>query len=142
MSYLLDTCVISEFTRRTPENSVIQWLSAVDEEELYLSVLTIGEIRHGIERMEPSPRKEALNTWLEEGLLARFSSRIIPLETRTMLHWGEMVARLERQGRRMPAFDSLIAATASTNDLELVTRNISDFEFAGLVLVNPWEASG
>lgn len=141
MNYLLDTCVLSEFTRRQPQEQVVRWLSQADEETLYLSVLTIGEIQHGIERLEDSPRKEQLRTWLVEDLIARFSGRILPLDIRTMIRWGELMARLERQGQKMPAIDSLIAATALAYDLILVTRNLSDFVNSGVKLFNPWESS-
>lgn len=139
MSYLLDTCLISEFTRRQPNPQVVRWLAEADEAALYLSVLSIGEIRHGIERLADSPRREELRRWLEVDLILRFDKRILPLDLRTLLVWGELVGRLERQGRKMPAFDSLIAATALANDLILVTRNIVDFVPAGVRLFNPWE---
>lgn len=141
MSYLLDTCVISEFTRRQPHPKVIDWLSEMDEGLLYLSVLSIGEIQHGIERLENSLRKEELRTWLVEEMIPRFDGRILVLDTPTMIQWGSLVARLERQGHKMPSMDSLIAATALTHDLVLVTRNVADFHRCGVELFNPWEAS-
>jgi tRNA(fMet)-specific endonuclease VapC len=139
MNALLDTCVLSEFTRRQPQEQVIRWLSSVDEETLFLSVLSIGEIQHGIERLEASPRKEALSRWLMEALIPRFDGRILPLDTPTMLVWGGLVARLEGQGRKMPAVDSLIAATALSHNLLLVTRNTADFSSCGVELFNPWQ---
>lgn len=138
MTYLLDTCVLSEFTRRQPNLRVVSWLSEADEDNLYLSVLSIGEIQHGIERLEDTPRKDELRRWLEKDLLLRFERRILPLQTRTMLVWGELVGRLERQGRKIPAFDGLIAATALADDLVLVTRNTPDFVDTGVRLFNPW----
>lgn len=139
MTYLLDTCVISEFTRRQPNERVVQWLSKTDEDTLYLSVLSIGEIRHGIERLEDSPRKEKLRHWLENDLILRFDKRILPLDIRILLVWGELVGQLERKGRKVPAFDGLIAATALANDLVIVTRNTVDFAPGGVRLCNPWE---
>lgn len=139
MTYLLDTCVISEFTRRQPNERVVRWLSEADEDALYLSVLSIGEIRHGIERLDDSPRKAELRYWLENDLIPRFDKRILPLDISTLLVWGELVGRLERQGRRIPAFDGLIAATALAHDLVIVTRNTVDFAPAGVQLFNPWE---
>ncbi|GAP06129.1 predicted nucleic acid-binding protein, contains PIN domain [Anaerolinea thermolimosa] len=139
MTYLLDTCVISEFTRRQPNEQVVRWLSETDEDTLYLSVLSIGEIRHGIERLDESPRKEALRYWLENDLILRFDRRILPLDIRILLIWGELVGRLERQGRKVPAVDGLIAATALAHDLVIVTRNTADFTPAGVRLLNPWE---
>jgi predicted nucleic acid-binding protein len=139
MNYLLDTCVLSEFTHRQPEERVVHWLSEVDEESLYLSAISIGEIRHGVERLENSPRKEQLYTWLVNDLISRFDRRILPLDIQTMMEWGELVALLEQGGRKMPAFDSLIAATVLVHNLVLVTRNIADFVNSGVELFNPWE---
>ncbi|MGB9668866.1 MAG: type II toxin-antitoxin system VapC family toxin [Anaerolineales bacterium] len=138
MTYLLDTCVISEFTRRQPNKQMVDWLYEADEDMLYLSVLSIGEIRHGIERLDASSRKEELRRWLENELILRFDRRILPLDLRTLLIWGELVGRLERRGRKIPAFDGLIAATALANNLTLVTRNTVDFVDSGVELFNPW----
>lgn len=112
MNYLLDTCVLSEFTRRQLQERLMRWLSQADEDSLYLSVLAIGEIQHDIERLEDSPRKEHLRTWLVADLITRFEGRIFPLDIQIMIGWGELVARWERRGQKMPAIDSLIAATA------------------------------
>ncbi len=139
MSYLLDTCVLSEFTRRQPHPRVVEWLSEADEDTLFLSVLAIGEIQHGIEKLEDSPRKEELHQWLTNDLLLRFEGRIVLLDVPVLLRWGELVGRLERQGRRLPAMDGLLAATALTHDLILATRNTEDFEHTGVKLLNPWE---
>jgi predicted nucleic acid-binding protein len=139
INYLLDTCVISEFARRQPNERVVRWLSEADEETLYLSVLSIGEIQHGIERLDDSPRKEELRRWLENDLILRFDQRILPLNVRVLLVWGKLVGGLERQGRKLPALDGLIAATALAHDLVVVTRNTADFVLAGVRWFNPWE---
>lgn len=139
MSYLLDTCVLSEFTRRQPHPRVVEWLSDADEDTLFLSVLAIGEIQHGIEKLEGSPRKEELRQWLTNDLLLRFEGRIVPLDVPVLLRWGELVGRLERQGRKLPAIDGLLAATALTHDLILVTRNTAVFEHTGVKWLNLWE---
>lgn len=139
MTYLLDTCVISEFTRRQPNDRVVHWLSEADEATLYLSVLTLGEIQHGIERLEDTPRKEELRRWLVNDLLIRFEGRILPLETHILLRWGELVGKLEREGKKLPVMDGLLAATALTHDLIFVTRNTADFVHTGIRLFNPWE---
>ncbi|WP_322509327.1 type II toxin-antitoxin system VapC family toxin [Anaerolinea sp.] len=139
MSYLLDTCVLSEFTHRQPHPRVVEWLAEADEDTLFLSVLAIGEIQHGIEKLEDSPRKEDLRQWLTNDLLPRFEGRIVLLDVPVLLRWGELVGRLERQGRKLPAIDGLLAATALTHDLILVTRNTADFEHTGVKLLNPWE---
>ena len=138
MRYLLDTCVISELVARQPNPRVVAWVDAVEESRLYLSVVTIGEIRRGIAKLPDSPRKERLNRWLEEDLLLRFSGRIVPIDVGVMLTWGELVARLERTGRVLPAMDSLVAAIALHGEFTLVTRNVRDFEGTGVQIVNPW----
>ncbi len=101
MSYLLDTCVLSEFTRRKPEERVIRWINRVDEEKLFLSVITIGEIQHGIERLPESNRKTELLGWMNDDFIERFGQRILPLETQTMFLWGSLVVRMENAGKPM-----------------------------------------
>ena len=118
---------------------MVAWVDAVGETQLYLSVITIGEIRRGIAKLPSSPRKERLNGWLEEELLLRFAGRIVPIDIDVMLTWGDPVARLERTGRVLPAVDSLVAAIALHGGFTLVTRNVRDFEGTGVQIVNPWE---
>jgi len=101
-----------------------------------LSVITIGEIEHGISKLPESKHKELLNEWLREELLIRFQNRILPLTTAVMLIWGQFVA----SGRTLPAVDSMIAATVLYHDLFLVTRHVKDFEGTNVKLVNPWES--
>jgi predicted nucleic acid-binding protein len=139
MRFLLDTCVVSELVAAQPDPGVVRWIDSVDEERLYLSAVTIGEIKKGIERLPNSRRKSALSEWLEDDLLIRFEDRILPIDTPVMLVWGELAADLEKQGRKMPAIDSLIAAIALRGKLSLVTRDEDDFANSGVVVVNPWE---
>lgn len=139
MNYLLDTCVLSEFTRRKPDENVIHWLENIDDEKLFISAVTIGEIQHGLERMPESHRKTALLAWLNNDLLRRFEGRILSLDTATFILWGSLEARLEMEGHPMAVMDSLIGATALQNKLILATRNISDFLPAGVQVTNPWE---
>jgi predicted nucleic acid-binding protein len=139
MRFLLDTCVISELVARQPDPAVIQWVDSIDEERLHLSVITIGEIKKGIEKLSDSKRKSALAEWLEDDLLVRFEDRILAIDTSVMLVWGELAADLEKQGRRMPAIDSLIAATALQGRLSLVTRNEGDFANSPVAVINPWQ---
>jgi tRNA(fMet)-specific endonuclease VapC len=138
MRFLLDTCVISELVSKNPNPRVIQWIDSIDEERLYLSVITIGEIKKGIEKLPSSKRKNKLKMWLEDELLVRFTGRLLPIDTKVVLAWGKLIASLEKQGYPMPAIDSLIAATALSGELDLVTRNDSDFLYSGVTLVNPW----
>ncbi len=139
MKYLLDTCVISELVTRNPNPRVVFWIDSADETSLYLSVITIGEIGRGIAKLPDSSRKARLSRWLEEDLLFRFAGRIVPIDTDVMLTWGSLVARLEREGRVLPAMDSLIAAIALSGQFTLVTRNVGDFEGTGVEILNPWQ---
>lgn len=141
MNYLLDTNVISELVARQPNPQVAAWVDGLAPSSVYLSVITIGEIRKGIEKLPPSPRKDALATWLEDDLLLRFQGRIAPVTTAVMLRWGELVGRLELQGRTVAAIDSLIAAIALDGDFTLATRNEQDFQGTGVRIINPWDRS-
>ena len=138
MKYLLDTCIVSEFVAASPEKRVLTWLDGVDERTLWLSVLTIGELSKGIEKLPQSKRRATLALWLDHDLLMRFEGRIAVLDTETLLLWGKLCARLEKLGSPMPAIDSLIAASALHADCTLVTRNTQDFQHAGVQLFNPW----
>jgi toxin FitB len=140
MSYLLDTDILLEFSRRRPpDGRVISWLDSIDDERLFLSVITIGEIQKGIGRLPDSRRKNELVTWLNDSLVERFNGRIIDLDVATLTLWGGLTARLEASGQPMSVMDSLIAASALYNNLILVTRNTADFEPCGVQLLNPWE---
>jgi tRNA(fMet)-specific endonuclease VapC len=138
MTYLLDTCAISEMVAAHPNPAVVQWVDGMEEESLYLSVITIGEIKRGIEKLGESKRKRTLAAWLEEDLLARFGERILPIDAPVLFAWGQLAADLEKQGRPMPAMDALIAATCLARNLSLVTRNESDFAHSGVEVINPW----
>lgn len=138
MRYLLDTNVISELVASRPNERVIQWIDDLDPASVYLSVITIGELRKGIEKLPNSARQEKLRNWLTHELLSRFQDRILMIDTQVMLIWGELVGRLERNGRVLSAIDSLIAALALSHSCALVTRNEADFGDTGLQVVNPW----
>ncbi|NCT22353.1 type II toxin-antitoxin system VapC family toxin [bacterium] len=138
MKYLLDTCVLSELVTKQPDPKVVEFVDSLDPDDVYLSVLTIGEIVKGIEKLPNSRRKQELHTWLKEDLLSRFQGKIIPIDEDVIVEWGILTARIEAAGKPMPAIDSLIAATAQTNRLALVTRNVDDFSASGVKLVNPW----
>lgn len=140
MRYLLDTNIISELISRQPNEGVITWIDGIDEQLIYLSVITFGEIKRGIEKLPDSQRKRTLNNWLNDHLLLRFDDRILAIDLEVMFTWGELAARLESQGRTLPAIDSLVAATALHHDLNLVTRNEKDFDGTGVAVLNPWSA--
>jgi predicted nucleic acid-binding protein len=136
MSYLLDTNVISEHSRTRPNTRVLAWLRTLPVEEQYLSVLTLGEVRNGIERLDDAPRRERLRRWLERDLQDFFGRRLLDVTPAVADRWGRLRAAMRRP---VPAIDSLLAATALHYDLRLVTRNEPDFlQFPGLVVVNPW----
>jgi len=138
VTYLLDTCVISELVAKRPNPSVVTWIDTQLPTDLHLSVITIGEIAKGTSKLAPSRRKDSLTTWLNQTLPNRFGERILGIDTATMMLWGDMVGRLEKQGTPMPLLDSLIAAIAIQNSLRLVTRNTDDFAATGIVMLNPW----
>ena len=138
MSYLIDTNVLSEMRRRQPDAQVVAWFRHRPRQSLYLSVLTLGEIRKGIERMGDTIRQQVLLDWLEVELPAYFLGRLLPVDDRTADRWGRLQASA---GRPLPAIDSLLAATALQHDLTLVTRNTRDFEGLGARLINPWNGS-
>jgi tRNA(fMet)-specific endonuclease VapC len=139
MKYLLDTCVISELVAKQPNSNVLEWIDSVDSDGVYLSVITIGEITKGIEKLPTSRRKQELIDWLENELLIRFQENLVELDVNILTQWGKLNARLETKGKTMPAIDSLIAASALDRELVLVTRNMSDFEGTGVEILNPWK---
>jgi predicted nucleic acid-binding protein len=139
MNYVLDTNVISELISKQPNKKVVQWLDHLDPNRIYLSVITIGEIRKGIEKLPPSKRRERIEEWLEADLLLRFQGRILEITTDVMLIWGELTGRLENEGRPITAIDSLIAAIALQSGYCLVTRNEQDFQHTGVTIINPWK---
>ncbi len=138
MNFLLDTNVISEPKQKQPHAQVLAWLDAQDESKLFLSVLTIGEIKKGITRLDSSKKKAELEKWLEK-LRTRFSRRILALSERTFLVWGKMYGEFEKKGIVRPAFDSLLEATALEHDLIFVTRNVKNFQHSSVTILNPWE---
>ena len=140
MKYLLDTNVISEMIARQPNQAVLDWLDSLDSHTVYLSVITIGEIQRGIEKLPVSNRKTQLQEWLNDQLLIRFADHILEIDTAVMLTWGALTAELEQKGRPLPALDSLIAALTRHYRCTLVTRNEKDFVGADISLINPWLA--
>ena len=136
MNYLLDTNVISELKRPKPNENVINWFASVKKDSLYLSVLTLGEIRKGVDKLPESKRKQALSIWLERDIPLWFDSRLLNIDAEISDYWGKLQAQTKRP---LPAIDSLLAATALHHDLCLVTRNIKDFDYPDLNILNLWE---
>ena len=137
--YLLDTCVISEFVKPTPQERVVTWLNAINPQNAFLSTVTIGEIQHGISLRPPSNRRTELEIWLHDTLTRQFAGRMLPLDAETFMTWGRITAEQKQKGQPMSIMDSLIAATALQHRMVLVTRNVADFKTQALRIFNPWE---
>ena len=135
MSYLIDTNVLSELQRKQAHLSVIAWFEARPRQSLYLSVLTLGEIRKGIAKLSSGARQQQLIDWLELELPNYFLGRVLPFDASCADRWGRLLAHSSRPLR---AVDAMLAATALQHDLILVTRNTKDFEGLGVQLLNPW----
>ena len=135
MSYMIDTNVLSELRRKSPDVGVVAWFTQRPPATLYLSVLTLGEIRKGIETLSDEVRRQALVDWLETDLPTFFTGRVLPVDEAVADRWGRLVAAA---GRPLPAIDSLLAATALEHDLMLVTRNVKDFAGLPVQIFNPW----
>lgn len=138
MSYLIDTCCVSELVKQKPEPNVITWFGQQDERSLYLSVITFGELKKGVLKLPDSKKKNELNHWIKEDLNERFKGRILDITLEVSDKWGEMLAAAEKRGKALPAVDSLIAATALVHGLSVVTRNTRDMKNSGAELINPW----
>jgi len=137
LNYLLDTCVISELVKDSPNRNVVTWLHDTPTERLYLSVITVGEIQKGLTKLPDSKRKDLLTNWLHL-LLEDYHNRIFSIDLTVAENWGIIQGKVEKKGMAMPSIDGLIAAIAYTHNLVLVTRNTNDFEASGLPIKNPW----
>lgn len=141
MSYLLDTNIVSEWVKTRPDSGVVNWLETADEDRVFISVVTLAELRYGVERMPSGARRSRLEKWLRDELPARFEGRVLPVDGGVADAWGRILARSESTGRRMSAIDGFIAATAETRGLALVTRNTAHFQFSVKAVVNPWNTA-
>ena len=139
MSFLLDTCVLSELTRPKPHPNVIRWFEAQDAAALFVSVLTIGGIEKGVAALPTGRKKVALAGWLAT-LRSTYSDRVLPIDAAIAAIWGRTAARIEDEGGRLAVVDGLIAATAVHHGYTVVTRNVSDFVKTGVALLNAWQA--
>jgi predicted nucleic acid-binding protein len=137
VNFLLDTNAVSEWVKPRPNPGLIRWMEAADEDRVFLSVISLAELRYGVERMVAGARRNRLEGWLLHELPLRFEGRILSVDHRIAEAWGKTVSRSEAMGRPMGAMDAFLSATAETHRLTLVTRNVSDFH--GLkAVVNPW----
>jgi hypothetical protein len=136
--WLIDTNIISEWVKPRPDLGAVRWLEEVDEDRVFLSVVTVAEIRFGIERLAPGRRHTRLDRWLQDELPARFEGRIVPIDAEIANACGRLLARARRRGRGLGAMDALIAATCLASGLVLATRNLADFEELGIELYTPF----
>ena len=137
MSFLLDTNAVSEWVKPRPNPGLIGWMESIDEDRVFISVISLAELRYGVERLAAGSRRRRLEEWLGQELPLRFEDRILPIDTRVAEVWGRTVSRSEAAGRPISSMDAFLAATAETHQLTLVTRNVSDFPLLKAVL-NPW----
>jgi len=142
VSFLLDTCVVSEFTRPRADPGVIEWLALHDESALFLSEVTLGELEKGLAKLPQGTRQKRLRAFVEVEVLERFADRVLPVDGRAWRRWGALTGAREREGRPVPVLDALLAATAWLHDISLVTRNERDFTGLGVRIVNPWRSTG
>ncbi len=139
MNYLLDTCVISELIKPKPSSKVLKWLRSCQDENLFLSSLTIGEIQKGISKLPDSRKRNKLQEWMDSELIRRFDKRILEIDFKVAQKWGKIQASSEIAGTKMPVIDGLIAAIGLVYDMTVVTRDTSGMEKSGARLFNPWE---
>ncbi len=137
--FLLDTNVPSELTRPRPEPRVTQWLEATDDESMYISVITVGEVCKGITVHRQASRRDWLRQWLENEVRPWFAGRILPVTEAISERWGILEGECQLNGLGFNAPDGLIAATALEHDLTVVTRNVRDFAGFDVAVLNPWE---
>ena len=137
MKFLMDTNAVSELLKPQPNPGLIDWMESTDEDRIFLSVVSLAELRYGVERLAEGRRRRRLDQWLQEELPLRFEGRILPIEASIADSWGRTVSHYEAAGRPISVIDAFLAATAETHRMTLVTRNVSDFAFLKTVL-NPW----
>lgn len=137
--FLLDTNIVSELVKPKPEANVTEWVENTDESLLYLSVLTLGEIRRGIAALPQSRRRATLEAWLDKDLRARFEGRILVIDQEVADRWGLLTSAARNSGMVLPVIDGLLAATALEHNLTLVTRDTGQIPSMGVAVFNPWE---
>lgn len=138
-AYLLDTNCISELVRTSPEPRVMAWIDATDESMLYLSVLTLGEIRKGLAALPQGRRRTLLESWLDVELRARFTGKILSIDSQVADRWGWLASTAKRGGKALSVVDGLLAATALHHNLTIVSRNVTDFAHLHVPVLNPWQ---
>jgi predicted nucleic acid-binding protein len=137
VKYLLDTCVVCALRKAKDHPSLVAWIAGIDEQDLYLSAVTVGELAKGVARLPSGKKKDALNDWVLRAVVERFADRILSIDAVAAGHWGELLAAREKKGRAMPLLDAFIAATALAEDCTVVTKNTKDFADCGVRLLDP-----
>jgi predicted nucleic acid-binding protein len=140
VNFLLDTNVVSEWAKPQPNVGVIQWMADQDEDRLFVSVITLAELQHGVDRLAVGARRRRLEVWLDEELRERFEGRIVPVNEDVAKAWGRLMAMSEARGKRMNLMDGFLAATGLVFGLTLVTRDLGDFAQSGCRTFSPWDA--
>jgi toxin FitB len=138
VNYLLDTTVVSEWTKPRPNRGVFEWLATIDEDRVFVSVITLAELRFGVARLPAGRRKTRLDEWLARELPQRFGDRLLAIDAAVADAWGHLVAARDETGRPIGVMDAFLAATARVHDLTVVTRNASDFAGSVADVLNPW----
>ena len=139
MSFLLDTNVISEWIKPQPDRNVVSWLAGVDEDRVFISVISFAEVRHGVELLPVGRRRERLTHWLAEEVPERFEGRVLAIDQHIAETWGVIMARGQKAGLTPGTMDAFVAATAAAHNLTLATRNVKDFQRLGIPLFDPWQ---
>jgi predicted nucleic acid-binding protein len=139
VTFLVDTNVVSEWVKPEIAPRIIEWWRSVDEDRTFLSVVTLAELRRGIQRLPSGKRKDRLTEWLQDDLRERFHGRILGIDEAVADMWGFVVAERAAIGRPISAMDAFLAAIARVRETILVTRNTKDFSDLSLMLINPWE---
>jgi toxin FitB len=137
-NFLLDTCVVSEFTKRRANPGVVAWLASEDERSMFLSEIVLGELETGLSKLPEGARKAKLRAFVNAEIIDRFRERLIAVDARTWARWGQLCGEREAEGRPLPVLDALLASVAWVHGLVLVTRNETDFAGLGVRVVNPW----
>lgn len=136
--FLIDTCVISEFTKPSPDLGLVTWLAKIEPSILYLSAITVGELQYGIGLQTEKKKRDFLDRWLRSDVLVEFEGRILSFDSDVARRWGGLRAKARSNGNPVPTIDSMIAATALHHNVAIVTRNVTDFHRIGVDVVNPW----
>jgi predicted nucleic acid-binding protein len=139
LSFLLDTNVVSEWVKPKPAETVVAWLTAVDEDQVFMSVISFAELRRGVELLNRGRQRTRLEKWIAEDLTRRFQGRLLPVDLVIADAWGHVTARARRAGRPLGVMDAFFGATALAHDLTLATRNVRDFEGLDIALFSPWD---